>query len=611
MPKEMYLCRQDGSHKAIFLPDGVEIIIGRGPLTEIKDQKLSRNQLKLKANYSENEIIVEQLGPNPSTVDGKALVQNRTRRISDGSHLCLLYNKYVYNVRFNSGKPDVDSTAVLNTPESKRPQAQIANLAPPRMKSVKRTVEESEKSIGGESKKLKVSGEDLEKSENCLSEEEDNEEKRVLEAEEKLGEMRRVLAKDKSPSSSGMKRSISLPISAAAAASANGSGKMGLPQVPGDQWEEFGKLVVYTCRGAIPREKIAGFDIDWTIIATKSGKVFPVGNDDWRILYSEVVKKLRQLFEDDYKIVFFSNQRGLVGQSLNDFKKKVLNIIAKIGVPVQVFVAVGSGIYRKPAPGMWNHLVNVGNEGLSIDVRSSFYVGDAAGRPANWGPKKKKDFACGDRLFALNNGLKFYTPEEFFLNEKSAPFVLSDFDPRTLNSDASLTLPPNATIISKNQEMIVMVGYPASGKSHFVQTYLVPAGYVHINRDLLGSWQKCISVAQTALKQRKSVVIDNTNPDPSSRKRFCECSQAARVPARCFIMNVSLGHAKHNNKFRLLNDPDEEHRNVNDIILNSFRAKYEEPKLNEGFMDIIRVNFIPKFDNEKVEKLYRMFLMEK
>lgn len=40
-----------------------------------------------------------------------------------------------------------------------------------------------------------------------------------------------------------------------------------------------------------------------------------------------------------------------------------------------------------------------GNEGLSVDVDASFYVGDAAGRPANWGPgKKKKDFSAGDRL---------------------------------------------------------------------------------------------------------------------------------------------------------------------------------------------------------------------
>ena len=44
--------------------------------------------------------------------------------------------------------------------------------------------------------------------------------------------------------------------------------------------------------------------------------------------------------------------------------------------------------------------------------------GDAAGREAGWdqNPKKKKDFSCSDREFARNVGLKFYTPEAFFLS---------------------------------------------------------------------------------------------------------------------------------------------------------------------------------------------------
>lgn len=46
---------------------------------------------------------------------------------------------------------------------------------------------------------------------------------------------------------------------------------------------------------------------------------------------------------------------------------------------------------------------------ISPDVAQSYYVGDAAGRPARVG--HAKDHGDGDRKWADNLGLKFYTPE--------------------------------------------------------------------------------------------------------------------------------------------------------------------------------------------------------
>ena len=52
---------------------------------------------------------------------------------------------------------------------------------------------------------------------------------------------------------------------------------------------------------------------------------------------------------------------------------------------------------------------------IKLDYKNSFYVGDAAGRLKT--KTNKKDFACSDRMFALNANLKFYTPEEFFIED--------------------------------------------------------------------------------------------------------------------------------------------------------------------------------------------------
>ncbi|EDW24378.1 GL24116 [Drosophila persimilis] len=374
-----------------------------------------------------------------------------------------------------------------------------------------------------------------------------------------------------------------------------------------------GKLVIYTSAGVVASGKIAGYDMDGTIIKTKSGNVFPKTTDDWQIIFPEVPEKLKKLHNDGFKICFFTNQAGIArGKvSLDDFKVKIKLIVKKLGVPIQVFIAIGGGYYRKPLPGMWEHLKNEMNDGVDIQLDRCFFVGDAAGRPemGKGATKQRKDHSLADRLFAFNIGLSFYTPEVHFLGKRLEQWNKPDFDPTCVHDQIAQFEPNDVHFDEDSCEMIIMVGLPGSGKSHFCAEVLQSRGYEIVNADTLGSTQSCLNTCKRLLSSGKSCVVDNTNVDAASRKKFLALAGELKVPCRCFVMNVSTAQVKHNIAFReLLETP---HSQISDMVFNMMKKKYKEPTLDEGFATINRVNFVPKFVDEKEKRLYKMYLVEK
>lgn len=125
-------------------------------------------------------------------------------------------------------------------------------------------------------------------------------------------------------------------------------------------WDEIdrGELYVFTPKGTKPSKKIAGFDMDGTLIKTKSGKVYPVDIHDWQIAFPTVTQKFKELLTYGFKIVILSNQApiGNGRVKIEDFKIKIENLVSQIGVPIEVYIATGKSIYRKPATGMWKAL---------------------------------------------------------------------------------------------------------------------------------------------------------------------------------------------------------------------------------------------------------------
>ncbi|KAF1804956.1 polynucleotide kinase 3 phosphatase-domain-containing protein [Mucor lusitanicus] len=350
------------------------------------------------------------------------------------------------------------------------------------------------------------------------------------------------------------------------------------------------------------RSKIAAFDLDGTLIATKSGRVFAKDEHDWKWWDSVVPRRIEALHGEGFKIVIFSNQNGLNNDNkIKGFQRKIESILRQVDSPVLVMAAMKKDKYRKPMTGMWEWLEH-NNDDVSIDKSQSFYVGDAAGRADGWKPKYKKDHSCGDRKFADNINIAFHTPEEFFLKEAKADFQWRGFNAKEHIASSLPLHTPESTPLAKEaeSEVIVCVGYPASGKSSFVKKHLVPKGYEYVNQDTLKTRDKCIAACQTALNQKKSVVIDNTNPDRATRALYIKLAQNANVPIRCFYFGDNEELSQHNNYYRAVHKPEEKRDVLSSIAFRTFKSKLQEPATVEGFEEVKRINFV--FDGPDNER---------
>ncbi|KAI9643401.1 DNA kinase/phosphatase Pnk1 [Ciborinia camelliae] len=358
----------------------------------------------------------------------------------------------------------------------------------------------------------------------------------------------------------------------------------------------------------LKRNKVAAFDFDSTLIQTSSGKRHSSNGQDWKWWHASVPGTLRKLYlEDGFRVVVISNQAGISLKTdpkspkvrLAEFKTKVSAVFNHLDIPVSIYAATEKDIYRKPRTGMWKELLEDYDIHLpgDLDLQESIFVGDAAGRHASTG--QSKDFSCSDRNFAENVGVKFYTPEEYFLKETPRPFTRT-FEPRDYSS--------GNTTVSLNYkkdnptDVVILCGSPGAGKSTFYWKQLEPLGYARVNQDILKTRDKCFKVAGQYLDEGKSVVVDNTNADRDVRSKWIALAAKHSVPIRCVHFLTSVQVCEHNDAVRALNEimNPEKRKILPKLAFTSFNSRYQRPELTEGFQDIIEVPF--KFEGSEAQR---------
>ncbi|KAM0548173.1 hypothetical protein ACHAPJ_009971 [Fusarium lateritium] len=365
----------------------------------------------------------------------------------------------------------------------------------------------------------------------------------------------------------------------------------------------------------IKRRKIAAFDLDSTLIATASGKKHASNGTDWKWWHNSVPTRLRELYQDGYRIVILSNQAGLTlhfdvkykgpkgnaQKRVTEFKQKCSAVLTSLNLPTCVYAATEHDIYRKPRTGMWAEVCDDYDiSETEIDLENSMFIGDAGGRTAtlvkgsDGVAASAKDFSCSDRNFAHNVGIKYQTPEEFFLGDKPRSFArefdLAEHpffeDAESGNSDVTFDK-------ANDKVMILFCGPPGAGKSTFYWKSLKPLGYERINQDLLKTRDKCVQAAKEQLQEGNSIVIDNTNADPETRTIWVELAKKFGIAIRCVWFKTSLQVCEHNNAVRALNESlnPESRQVLPKMAFTGFANRFKPPQLKEGFQDITEITF--------------------
>lgn len=341
------------------------------------------------------------------------------------------------------------------------------------------------------------------------------------------------------------------------------------------------------------KENVLAFDLDYTIIKPKSGKKFPINENDWKFIFDSK-KKLIELSKDN-SIIFITNQLGISkGKSSIESLNNKLDSIQKIlNIPLLVFISPNDDIYRKPSLGSYQYILN--NYKLNDKKIKKFdYIGDAAGR--------KNDHSDSDYKFLLNikkyneiNNLNiksnFYTPEEFFENKNNQTKNILNYQ---LNYTGHQKFKDILNITKKysNKTVFLITGYPASGKTHLSKKLSENLNIGYFSKDKDKSKFKTLVKKYLNENENKNLIVEGLYYSDKQKNELINLVNDYKIIN--LYLDVDLDTSFHMNIYRSNNF---KVKKIPKVVYYTFRKNYthDDRFIKYSINPIIEDNNINKF----------------
>jgi bifunctional polynucleotide phosphatase/kinase len=299
--------------------------------------------------------------------------------------------------------------------------------------------------------------------------------------------------------------------------------------------------------------KWAVFDFDGTLVKPKQHRRFPKDATDWEWVHPRVPEVLHEWAKKKYRMVLLTDQTKAWKLDM------IKDVIRLLDIPFTVIIGGWEGAPKKPDTTAFQSLIP--KKGLNMKL--SFYVGDAAGREGDW--------AAVDAEFAKAMGLTFYTPEQMFW-------------PREKQKIEKV----NGIPVIAEPEVVVFVGFPAAGKTTLYHTYLEPRGYRRIEGDTYKTPEAMVKAAERIREEfpKASLVMDATNGTKKRRELFWAYARRIGYRMRCVWIQTPIEKALERAKER------EQRQGIKipPIALYQYRKHFEEPTEEEcGGNPIVKI----------------------